>query len=54
MRGGDIVGEYIVYFVIFGERLELIYKVSLRMIFVLGVVRVVGWLKNKLVGFYDM
>lgn len=51
---GDVVGDYIVLFVVEGECVEIIYKVFSCMIFVCGVVCVVLWLEGKENGLYDM
>lgn len=54
MRGGDIVGEHIVYYCGMGERLELKHVATSRKTFADGAVRAAKWLSGKKPGLYDM
>lgn len=48
--GGDIVGEYDVFFVVVGECIILCYMVIDWFIFVCGVLKVVFWGQDKMSG----
>jgi 4-hydroxy-tetrahydrodipicolinate reductase len=54
VRGGDIVGEHIIYFAGAGERLELTHRASSRETFARGALRAADWLIGKPVGWYEM
>ncbi len=54
LRGGDVVGEHTVYFLGFGERLELTHRASSRDIFARGAIEASRWIKDKAPGFYSM
>ncbi|MFN7064596.1 MAG: 4-hydroxy-tetrahydrodipicolinate reductase [Aquificaceae bacterium] len=54
LRGGDVVGEHTVYFLGFGERLELTHRAVSRDIFARGAIEASRWIKGKPPGFYSM
>jgi 4-hydroxy-tetrahydrodipicolinate reductase len=54
LRGGDVVGEHTVYFLGFGERLELTHRATSRDIFARGAIEAARWIKDKAPGFYSM
>ncbi len=54
VRGGDVVGDHTVYFLGFGERLELTHRASSRDTFAKGAVEAVKWIKGKKPGMYSM
>lgn len=54
LRGGDAVGEHILYLVGEGERLELTHRASDRAIFARGAVRAAHWVARQTAGLYDM
>jgi 4-hydroxy-tetrahydrodipicolinate reductase len=54
VRGGDIVGEHIIYFAGAGERLELAHRASSRETFARGALRAADWLIGKPAGWYEM
>ncbi len=54
LRGGDVVGEHTVYFLGFGERLELTHRASSRDIFARGAIEAGRWIKDKPPGWYSM
>jgi 4-hydroxy-tetrahydrodipicolinate reductase len=54
VRGGDIVGEHIVYFAGTGERIELTHRASSRDTFAKGALRAARWLIGKPPGWYEM
>ena len=54
IRGGDIVGDHTVYFIGYGERLELTHRAQSRDTFAQGAVRAALWVKEKAPGLYDM
>jgi 4-hydroxy-tetrahydrodipicolinate reductase len=54
VRGGDIVGEHIIYFAGAGERLELTHRASSRETFARGALRAADWLIGKPAGWYEM
>jgi 4-hydroxy-tetrahydrodipicolinate reductase len=54
LRGGDIVGEHIVYFAGLGERIELSHKASSRNIFARGAVAALEYLVSMKPGLYEM
>lgn len=47
IRGGDVVGDHTVYFLGFGERLELTHRVQNRSIFASGALRVAPLLSRQ-------
>ncbi len=54
VRGGDVVGDHTVYFLGFGERLELTHRASSRDTFAKGAVEAAKWIKGKEPGMYSM
>lgn len=54
VRGGEIVGEHTVEFILNGEIIEITHKAQSRMTFANGAVRAATWLKDKPAGLYDM
>ena len=54
IRGGDIIGEHIVYFFLDGERIELSHKASDRKIFSNGALEAAKWINNKKPGLYSI
>ena len=54
VRGGDVVGDHTVYFLGFGERIELTHRASSRDTFAKGAVEAAKWLNGKEPGMYSM
>lgn len=54
VRGGEIVGEHTVSFIMNGEIIEITHKAQSRMTFANGAVRAGIWLTNKPAGLYNM
>lgn len=54
VRGGEIVGEHTVSFIMGGEIIEITHKAQSRSTFATGAVRAALWLKDKPAGLYDM
>lgn len=54
VRGGDIVGEHVVYFAGDGERVELVHRAAHRETFAMGALRAALWLPGRPPGLYDM
>ena len=54
LRGGDAVGDHTVYFVGFGERLELTHRSQSRECLARGAVRAALWLADQPNGLYSM
>lgn len=54
IRGGEIVGEHTVEFVLNHERFEISHKAQSRAVFAEGAVRAAHWVKDKACGVYDM
>lgn len=54
VRGGEIVGEHTVSFIMNGEIIEITHKAQSRMTFANGAVRAGIWLTNKPSGLYNM
>jgi 4-hydroxy-tetrahydrodipicolinate reductase len=54
MRGGDIVGDHTVFFVLNGERIEITHRSSSRGTYTTGALRAAKWLPGKPVGVYNM
>jgi len=54
LRGGDVVGDHTVYFLGFGERIELTHRATSRDTFAKGAVEAAKWIKGKEPGFYTM
>jgi len=54
VRGGDIVGEHIVYFSALGERLELKHVAHSRDTFARGALRAARWVADRGPGLYSM
>ncbi len=54
VRGGDVVGDHTVYFLGFGERIELTHRATSRDTFAKGAIEAAVWIKGKDPGFYSM
>lgn len=54
IRGGEIVGEHTVEFIINGEIIEITHKAMSRMTFAMGAVRAASWASGQSAGLYDM
>ncbi|MFN3813270.1 MAG: 4-hydroxy-tetrahydrodipicolinate reductase [Aquificaceae bacterium] len=54
LRGGDVVGDHTVYFLGFGERIELTHRATSRETFAKGAIEAARWIKGKPPGFYSM
>ncbi|EDP76064.1 4-hydroxy-tetrahydrodipicolinate reductase [Hydrogenivirga sp. 128-5-R1-1] len=54
VRGGDVVGDHTVYFLGFGERIELTHRATSRDTFAKGSVEAAKWIKGKEPGMYTM
>lgn len=54
VRGGDVVGEHIVYFFGDGERIEITHRATDRRIFARGAVAAALWLAGRPPGLYTM
>lgn len=54
IRGGEIVGEHTVEFILNHERFEISHKAQSRAVFADGAVRAAHWVKDKTCGLYDM
>ncbi len=54
LRGGDVVGDHTVFFLGFGERLELTHRATSRDTFAKGAVEAAKWIKDKPAGSYSM
>ncbi len=54
VRGGEIVGEHTVEFIMNGEIIQLTHKTQNRTTFANGAVRAAIWLSDKPAGLYDM
>jgi len=54
IRGGDIVGEHIIYYTAVGERLELKHVAHSRDTFAHGALRAVRWVADRGPGLYAM
>jgi len=54
VRGGDIVGEHIVYYTGLGERLELKHVAHTRDTFARGALRAARWVADRGPGLYSM
>jgi len=54
VRGGDVVGDHTVYFLGFGERLELTHRASSRDTFAKGAIEASKWIKGRKPGMYSM
>lgn len=54
VRGGDVVGDHTVYFLGFGERIELTHRASSRDTFAKGALEAAKWIKGKKPGMYTM
>lgn len=54
VRGGEIVGEHTVSFIMNGEIIEITHKAQSRMTFANGAVRAAIWLKDRTAGLYNM
>ncbi|MFO8015333.1 MAG: 4-hydroxy-tetrahydrodipicolinate reductase [Phycisphaerae bacterium] len=54
VRGGDIVGEHIIFYTAVGERLELKHVAHTRDTFAHGALRAVRWIADRGPGLYSM
>ncbi|NPB07418.1 MAG: 4-hydroxy-tetrahydrodipicolinate reductase [Aquificae bacterium] len=54
LRGGDVIGDHTVFFLGFGERLELTHRATSRDTFAKGAVEAAKWIKDRDPGFYSM
>ncbi|AKG16350.1 4-hydroxy-tetrahydrodipicolinate reductase [Moraxella bovoculi] len=54
IRGGEIVGEHTVGFIMDGEIIEITHKAMSRMTFAAGAVRAAVWASSQPAGLYDM
>lgn len=54
VRGGEIVGEHTVQFIMNDEIVEITHKASSRNVFATGAVRASIWLSTQNAGLYDM
>jgi len=54
VRGGDIVGEHVVYYTALGERLELRHVAHSRETFARGALRAARWVADRGPGLYSM
>jgi len=54
IRGGDIVGEHIIYYTALGERLELKHVAHSRDTFAHGALRAARWVADRGPGLYSM
>lgn len=54
IRGGDVVGEHTVHFIMNGERIEVTHKASKREIFSRGALQSVSWLIKQKPGLYNI
>ena len=54
VRGGDVIGEHVVYFFGPAERIEIAHRASSRAIFATGALRAASWVVDKPPGRYDM
>ena len=54
LRGGDVVGEHIVYLAGGGERIELAHRATSRDVFAHGALRAVRWIAGRPAGRYSM
>jgi len=54
VRGGDVVGDHTVFFLGFGERLELTHRATSRDTFAKGSVESAKWIKGRPPGMYNM
>jgi 4-hydroxy-tetrahydrodipicolinate reductase len=54
LRGGDIVGEHTVFFILDGERIEITHRALSRDCFARGAIEAAKWIIKKEKGFYSM
>lgn len=54
VRGGEIVGEHTVQFIMNGELIQITHKAASRMTFATGAVQASIWLSAQKTGLYDM
>jgi len=54
LRGGDIVGEHTVFFILDGERLEITHRALSRDCFAKGAIEAAKWIVKRKRGFYSM
>ncbi len=53
-RGGQIIGEHMVYLIGESERIELIHRAQNRALFASGAIKALHWLTQKEIGLYGM
>lgn len=54
LRGGDVVGDHLVWFAGEGERIELTHRATDRKIFAVGALRAAHWAVKQSPGLYSM
>jgi len=54
MRAGDIIGDHTVFFVLDGERIEIIHKSQSRATYAIGALSAAKFLRDKTSGLYSM
>ncbi len=54
LRGGDVVGDHLVWFAGEGERIELTHRATDRRIFAAGALRAAHWVVTQSPGIYSM
>jgi 4-hydroxy-tetrahydrodipicolinate reductase len=54
LRGGDVVGDHVVYLMGTGERLELVHRATTRELFAAGALRAAGWIVGRPPGRYTL
>jgi len=52
LRGGDVVGDHVVYLLGGGERLELVHRATSRDVFAYGALRAARWIEGRPAGRY--
>lgn len=54
LRGGDVIGDHVVYLMGGGERLELVHRATSRDVFAHGALRAARWIAEKSAGTYTL
>ena len=54
VRGGDVIGEHVAYFLGAAERIEIAHRATSRTIFAAGALKAAAWVVGKPPGRYDM
>jgi 4-hydroxy-tetrahydrodipicolinate reductase len=54
VRGGDVVGDHTVFFLGYGDRIEITHRATTRDTFAVGAVRAALWTAGRPAGLYDM